>query len=628
MRVATQFLLNFLLNAIWQVTAIALGASVGNYLLKSVTRFRHLLWVSALVMSLALPMVSAVFSMKGVSAPVATPPVKVSEAVINVPANVASIDLPAKTQAFVPNVSVGQRTAIGIAISFFVLFAYRSAGLLKAWMKTRAIRGSASSIEIGDELRAIIDRCRAAFGVQRFRVLGSETITSPATVGILKPLVILPHQLLSDGDANALTAAIGHELVHVARRDYLLNLIYEVMFLPLSFHPAAALMKRQITKTRELRCDELVAERLLHHEAYARSLVRLATWAVPLNRRAQTIVVGIADADILEVRVMSLLNKTKSSLRRNILLAIAAALLLAVPVVGAAAFAINFNVEPTSQEPSREMQQERRQKEERAAQEMREWERQNEELKERIEHETDATVKAKLEQELKQRLEERDKTVFTFDRGGRVFTARMRNDGYAVFEQQSRNELAKAAKISMDQAIQIATSASPGKVIESSLVGERWSGEGESAKPGLVLYHVVVLSGDEANPTEQHVWVNATDGSVWKTEKEERKRENPTFMYERRREPINGGVLNGKAISLPVPKYPDIARQAKASGSVSVEIVIDETGHVVEAHAVSGHPLLQSASVDAARQAVFAPTRLEGVPVKVAGTVVYNFVVQ
>src|SRR5581483_7925107 len=66
-------------------TAIALGASVGNYLLKSVTRFRHLLWVSALVMSLALPMVSAVFSMKGVSAPVATPPVKVSEAVINVP---------------------------------------------------------------------------------------------------------------------------------------------------------------------------------------------------------------------------------------------------------------------------------------------------------------------------------------------------------------------------------------------------------------------------------------------------------------------------------------------------------------------------------------------------------------
>lgn len=89
----------------------------------------------------------------------------------------------------------------------------------------------------------------------------------------------------------------------------------------------------------------------------------------------------------------------------------------------------------------------------------------------------------------------------------------------------------------MDQAIQIATSASPGKVIESSLVGERWSGEGESAKPGLVLYHVVILSGDEANPTERHVWVNATDGTVWKTEKEERKRENPEFMYERSRNP-------------------------------------------------------------------------------------------
>jgi TonB family protein len=206
-------------------------------------------------------------------------------------------------------------------------------------------------------------------------------------------------------------------------------------------------------------------------------------------------------------------------------------------------------------------------------------------------------------------------------------TARIRNDGWAI-EQQQKNELAKAARISMDQAIQIATSSSPGKVIECSLVGERWKEPGELAKPSRVLYHVVILSGDEANPVTTHVLVNAVDGSVVQTEKEGPKRENPNYMFERRREPIKGGVLNGKAISLPVPEYPDVARQAKASGSVTVQITIDETGHVIEARAVSGHPLLQAASVAAAKQAIFAPTRLQGEPVKVAGAIVYNFVAQ
>jgi len=366
---------------------------------------------------------------------------------------------------------------------------------------------------------------------------------------------------------------------------------------------------------------------LLHPEVYARSLVRLAGWALPINRRAQTIVVGIADADILEVRIMSLLKRTKSSLRRNIFLVVAAALLLAVPGVVAAAFAINFTIEPGFQEPSREAK-ERREKEERAGQEMKvRSDLEVEELKQKIERETDATIKAKLEAELRQRVEEREKTLFAFDRDGRVFTARMRSDG-PVIEQQRRNELAKAAKISMDQAIRIANSSSPGKVLECSLVGEHWSGEGEQAKPGLVLYHVVILSGDEANPVTYHVMVNAVDGSVVTVNKEGRKRENPEFLYERRREPIQGGVLNGKAISLPSPEYPEIARQAKAAGAVTVQITIDETGHVVEARAVSGHPLLQAAAVAAARQSVFTPTKLSGEPVQVSGALVYNFVAQ
>ena len=91
---------------------------------------------------------------------------------------------------------------------------------------------------------------------------------------------------------------------------------------------------------------------------------------------------------------------------------------------------------------------------------------------------------------------------------------------------------------------------------------------------------------------------------------------------------INGGILNGKAISLPLPPYPPIARAARASGTVTVQVIVNEQGCIQSARAVTGHPLLQSAAVQAAKQACFAPTRLSGQPVKVSGVVTYNFVLQ
>ena len=92
--------------------------------------------------------------------------------------------------------------------------------------------------------------------------------------------------------------------------------------------------------------------------------------------------------------------------------------------------------------------------------------------------------------------------------------------------------------------------------------------------------------------------------------------------------PISGGVLNAKAISLPQPAYPPIAKAAKASGTVVVQVTVDENGNVVSARAVSGHPLLQAVAVAAARGAKFPPTKLSGQPVKVNGVINYNFAPQ
>jgi TonB family protein len=88
---------------------------------------------------------------------------------------------------------------------------------------------------------------------------------------------------------------------------------------------------------------------------------------------------------------------------------------------------------------------------------------------------------------------------------------------------------------------------------------------------------------------------------------------------------VSGGNLNEKAVFLPTPVYPATARAVKASGAVNVQVVIDESGDVIDASATSGHPLLKAAAVQAARAAKFRPTLMGGKPVKVNGILVFNF---
>ena len=95
-------------------------------------------------------------------------------------------------------------------------------------------------------------------------------------------------------------------------------------------------------------------------------------------------------------------------------------------------------------------------------------------------------------------------------------------------------------------------------------------------------------------------------------------RANPNF--------VQGGVIAGKALATPAPSYPAAARAAKVSGQVQVRVLVDENGDVIRAEAISGHPLLQTAAVQAALATKFSPTLLSGQPVKVTGVIVYNFV--
>ena len=362
MRVGAQLLLTVLLNAFWQMALVAGFAVVCDWLLTgTAARYRHAVWVTALFLAAALPALSSANLIKTLPRSQSRPQAAAANEPVFV-TRVSSPDLdslepsapaepmsPTTVATFRRNflaspIHLNGTVALLMVGLYALFFLLRTCQLIRAWQRTRRIVHGAFTFAYTAPVETIIKNCQKAIGVQHVRILGSASVPVPVTVGIFKPMILLPEHLLGDIDEEVLTTAIGHELVHVSRRDYLANLVYELIYLPLSFHPAMALVRRRIKQTRELCCDESVATKLLRAETYARSLVRLIG-STPLGPRlAADITIGLSESDILEVRIMSLLKTPKLTARRKRLLLVSATLLLVAPCVAATAFALSFDI--------------------------------------------------------------------------------------------------------------------------------------------------------------------------------------------------------------------------------------------------------------------------------------------
>jgi beta-lactamase regulating signal transducer with metallopeptidase domain/uncharacterized membrane protein YkoI len=493
MKISSQLLLTFLLNACWQIVLIAALASLGSWLLRdSSARYRHWVWVAALCLAFLVPALTSSRALLD------TTPQATSERDIAAEwgrrrlteDEVRTTPVAAASQSFLPaSIQLNQTFALALLTLYCGFLLYRSFKLAQAWQNTRTIKRMAVELAPDERVAAIIQRCEDELGARghSVRVFRSATLPVPVTVGLFQPAIILPEALLLKGNADLLTSAIGHEFIHVARRDYVRNFFYELLFIPISFHPAAALLRRRVKQTRELCCDELVAERILNAEVYARSLVRLAGSAPPLRRLSVTTTVGIADADILEARIMSLLRKPELKTRWKKLLLVGVSLLLLVPCAAAAAFAMRFDVNPNVQEPV-EQKQERKDKE-KMEMKMRSEARTVDEMKERMA--SDPQLREEMERKERMEMEMRE---------------------------VRQAALVRLAKINMDQAIQIATSQQAGKVLFCSLDASHWEAPGKLANDGFVFYRVIIANESDAGAT--HIWVNAIDGTIIKTEKE------------------------------------------------------------------------------------------------------------
>ena len=338
----SEFILSFVLNAVWQIAAITAVAALGSLLLKnSPARFRHTLWVFALVACFVAPLLTATGLM-----PESLPSFRSVETrpiVSSVPTSAplvstgvvakSGFDLVSRRRQEI-NTTPNMALFLTFAVAIYIFG--RGIRLARFWRRKERLRRSATLSGLGPEAEITAERCRRLLAVGDVRVMRSSEAKVPYTLGALSPLIVVPEALCAGADENKLLSVIGHEMAHVKRRDFLSNLFCELLVLPVSFHPLAFLIKRKIDRARELACDELVTKDVIEPRVYARSLL----WAADVTHQhsSQAFMLSIFDGKILEERIVRLMRN-----KRRVGSGPARVLMfVALLIVGGAAFSLSL----------------------------------------------------------------------------------------------------------------------------------------------------------------------------------------------------------------------------------------------------------------------------------------------
>ncbi|HKU75459.1 MAG TPA: M56 family metallopeptidase [Pyrinomonadaceae bacterium] len=342
----SEFILNFVLNSIWQVTAIFVVAAVTAWLLRNgPARYRHVIWMIALVACLVVPLLTATrvvpewISSFPVVASTSNPPTIAPVVSHGSSEPDSAVDHVSRRRS--TTVTTTSRSVLLLALAYGIFVLLRALRLVRFWRRKERLRRSASHIGVTPQIEAAAQRCRNLLSVTNVPVTLSANARVPYTIGTLRPLIVLPEAFSSTVDESRLLSVIGHETAHVARRDFLTNLFCELVALPISFHPLTFLIKQQLDRTRELACDELVTQYILAPRVYARSLL----WAADVSRQyaSQAFMLSIFDGKILEeriVRIMRSNTRITAGLARTLMFA--AVVLLCLSALSLSLFSVEL----------------------------------------------------------------------------------------------------------------------------------------------------------------------------------------------------------------------------------------------------------------------------------------------
>lgn len=201
----------------------------------------------------------------------------------------------------------------GATILYLGLMLFLCGRLGWGLLQSERLRRGSQRLVLTQDWQRMWERCCRSFGVRDAEIASTPSVAGPLTLGFRRRMLLVPSDFLETAAAGDVEAALGHELAHMRRHDFAKNVLYELVSLPVSYHPATRWLKAQIRQSRELVCDAMAAELVTTREHYARSLLRLASLISSQTQTVNIHAIGIFDANILERRVMSLMTKRRET---------------------------------------------------------------------------------------------------------------------------------------------------------------------------------------------------------------------------------------------------------------------------------------------------------------------------
>jgi beta-lactamase regulating signal transducer with metallopeptidase domain len=335
----SQLFATFILNAIWQVTAITALAFLCTKLLhRAPSRFSHGVWIAALGACLLIPAATVALQHREATghAAEATRPHEPDRAV-----EPSARAIPVSFHSLSRAVSFSPRILNALLLLYGIVLLFHVARLVWFGYQTRRVCQLAYPRPLPPALARIVEHCARSFLLPCVSVRCTAELSGPATLGFGRPLLLLPETFFLDAfPEDDLFSAISHELAHVLRRDFLFNLLYAIASLPMCFHPCTALILSRIAQTRELACDEIAAQMLPTAKRYANSVLHLAQSM--LTGARSNYALGLFDTNTLEERIMNIL-KNKDTSKKTRALRLIAICLIGAASLGLSAFSLRLN---------------------------------------------------------------------------------------------------------------------------------------------------------------------------------------------------------------------------------------------------------------------------------------------
>jgi beta-lactamase regulating signal transducer with metallopeptidase domain len=331
-------LAEYLVNALWQVPLLAGGAWLLVRVVRPGPQIQHATWLAVLGLAVLLPI-------HGMGMGAFTPPSQLTTAVLE--ESTASRDIPSsRKDHFFPRMRTLHLNATATRWVVRMYLATVALALIRIARGWRAARRLVASSRETSGHRVALAQYSQRFQVVQPELRESADVSSPVIVGARAPVLLLPEGFARFTE-DEVVAALCHELAHIKRQDYLMNMVCQVVALPLAWHPAVDQVQQRIRMTREMVCDAMAAQEMKSHIGYAKCLLVLAQSMLRergMARQAQWI--GLFSNSSLEERVMELMETTTMSARAKLArLATGATVMIA-----AGSLAAMFHVTPTMAE--------------------------------------------------------------------------------------------------------------------------------------------------------------------------------------------------------------------------------------------------------------------------------------